>query len=112
MGVKAAPATTTKESQAMIEVKEIGIQAADVTGQNVVNINRLDREMTVGELIEALLPRMKLPRLGNGGRPLTYHARLEREGRHLHSTEVVGDALLSEDRIMLQPTIEAGGARR
>jgi hypothetical protein len=55
---------------------------------------------------------MKLPRLGNGGRPLTYHARLEREGRHLHATEVVGEALQESDRIMLQPTIEAGGSRR
>ena len=93
----------------MVQLKKIGIQAADVTGQNVVQVNSLDREMTVGELIEALLPRMKLPQLGNGGRPLTYHARLEREGRHLHATEVVGDALQAEDRIMLQPTIEAGG---
>ena len=91
---------------------QFGIQAADVTGQNVINVNRLDREMTVGELIEALLPRMRLPRLGNGGRQLTYHARLEREGRHLHATEVVGDALQAEDRIMLQPTIEAGGRSR
>lgn len=88
----------------------IDILAMDVTGQNVVNVNSLDREMSVGELLEALVPRMKLPREGNGGRPLTYHARLEREGRHLHTTEVVGQALLSQDRIMLQPTIEAGGA--
>lgn len=94
----------------MIQTK-IGIQAADVTGQTVVSVNSLDSEMTVGELIEALVPRMKLPALGNGGRPLTYHARLEREGRHLHATEVVGEALQSQDRIMLQPTIEAGRGR-
>ena len=70
-----------------------------------------DREMSVGELLDGLVPRMKLPRLGNGGRPLTYHARLEREGRHLHATEVVGEALQPKDRIMIQPTIEAGGNR-
>lgn len=98
----------------MIQTTKIGIQAADVTGQKVVNVNvnSLDREMSVGELIEALLPRLKLPRLGNGGRPLTYHARLEREGRHLHATEVVGEALQAEDHIMLQPTIEAGRGKR
>jgi len=55
---------------------------------------------------------MKLPRLGSGGRPLTYHARLEREGRHLHATEVVGEALQPKDRLMIQPTIEAGGNLR
>jgi hypothetical protein len=87
----------------------LDIQATDVTGQNVVNINSLDREITVGEAVELLTSQMRLPRSGNGGRPLTYHARLEREGRHLHATEVVGDALQPHDRIMLQPTIEAGG---
>ena len=92
----------------MINKQQLDILATDVTGQNVVNVNSLDREMSVGELLDALVPRMKLPRSGNGGRPLTYHARLEREGRHLHATEVVGEALQSKDRIMLQPTIEAG----
>jgi hypothetical protein len=89
----------------------LDISATDVTGQNVVNVNALDREMTVGELLEGLVPRMRLPQLANGGRPLTYHARLEREGRHLHATEIVGEALEEQDRIMLQPTIEAGGNR-
>jgi len=93
----------------MKTIETLDISATDVTGQNEVRVNSLDREMTVGELLEALVPRMRLPQHGNGGRPLAYHARLEREGRHLHATEVVGDALQSSDRIMLQPTIEAGG---
>jgi hypothetical protein len=98
----------------MISTSKLDILASDVTGQNVVNIaiDPGDREMSVGELLDALVPRMKLPQLGNGGRPLTYHARLEREGRHLHATEVVGEALQPSDRIMIQPTIEAGGAGR
>ena len=98
----------------MINTDKLDILASDVTGQTVVNvgIEAGDREMSVGELLDALVPRMKLPRLGNGGRPLTYHARLEREGRHLHATEVVGEALRSKDRLMIQPTIEAGGNRR
>ena len=97
----------------MIKRRKLDILASDVTGQTVVNvgIDPGDREMSVGELLDALVPRMKLPRLGNGGRPLTYHARLEREGRHLHATEVVGEALLPQDRIMVQPTIEAGGGQ-
>jgi len=90
---------------------KLDISAADVTGQNVVKIgiDPGDREMSVNELLDSLVPRMRLPRLGNGGRPLTYHARLEREGRHLHGSEVVGEALLPQDRITIQPTIEAGG---
>ncbi|SPE55281.1 hypothetical protein SBV1_2130007 [Verrucomicrobia bacterium] len=93
----------------MRNIEPLDITATDVTGQNVVNVNALDREMTVRELLESLVPRMRLPPMGNGGRPLTYQARLEREGRHLHSSEVVGEALQTSDRIMLQPTIEAGG---
>ena len=98
----------------MIKRRKLDILASDVTGQTVVNvgIDPGDREMSVGELLDALVPRMKLPRLGHEGRPLTYHARLEREGRHLHASEVVGEALKSKDRIMVQPTIEAGGSRR
>ena len=89
---------------------KLEIQASDVTGQTVltVGINAHDREMSVGELLNALVPRMRLPQLGNGGRGLTYHARLEREGRHLHASEVVGEALQSQDRITVQPTIDAG----
>jgi len=98
----------------MNNAEKLDILASDVTGQTVVNvgIDAGDREMSVGELLDGLVPRMKLPRLGNGGRPLTYHARLEREGRHLHATEVVGEALQSKDRLMIQPTIEAGGNPR
>jgi hypothetical protein len=42
------------------------------------------------------------------GRPLTYHARLDREGRHLQSSELVGQALQEGDRVVLQPNIDAG----
>ena len=97
-----------------MKASKLDILASDVTGQTVVNVGIADgdREMSVGELLDSLVPRMKLPRLGNGGRPLTYHARLEREGRHLHATEIVGEALQPKDRIMIQPTIEAGANRQ
>lgn len=96
----------------MKDTSRLDISATDVTGQTEVNIgiDPGDREMSVGELLDTLVPRMRLPRLGSGGRPLTYHARLEREGRHLHATEMVAEALRSRDRIMIQPTIEAGAA--
>jgi hypothetical protein len=43
------------------------------------------------------------------GRPLDYSARLDREGRHLNSSEIVGDALKEGDEIVLTPNIDAGG---
>ena len=90
---------------------EVAIQVSDVSGQKVVRVSDLRPDETVGELISSLLPQMTLPRNDVSGRPLTYHARLEREGRHLHATEVVGDALQQEDRITLQPNIDAGRGR-
>ena len=43
---------------------------------------------------------MQLPKSDIGGRPLTYHARLEREGRHLHASELVGEALQEQDMFL------------
>ena len=51
---------------------------------------------------------MQLPEADAHGQPLTYHARLEREGRHLHGSEIIGEALQSDDRLVLQPNIDAG----
>ncbi len=88
------------------------LEATDVTGQKVVDVDRVPTDSTVGELIEGLIPRMSLPRFDSGGRPLTYHALLDREARHLHASEVVGEALVPNDRLVLQPDIAAGQSRR
>ena len=86
-----------------------GIQVSDVTGQNQVAIDDLPSDTTIGELLEGLVPRMRLPRNDSSGRPLTYHARLEREGRHLNRAERVSEALRESDRLTVQPNIDAGG---
>ena len=92
----------------MIMPLKIGIRASDVTGQNQVDVDELPTDLTVGEALDGLVPRMNLPRSDSTGRPLTYHARLEREGRHLNRSERVGAALQSNDRLVLQPNIDAG----
>jgi len=51
---------------------------------------------------------MELPESDSQGRPVVFRARLEREGRYLHPSEVVGEALQTDDRISLQPNIDAG----
>jgi hypothetical protein len=89
----------------------IGLQASDVSGQKIANARDIPLDSTVGELVQGLLSRMNLPRNDVGGRPLTYHARLDREGRHLHASEMVSEALREGDRIVLQPNIDAGGRR-
>ena len=89
------------------ESQAFTFQASDVSGQKLVNVKDVPAEYTIGELIEGLLPRMDLP-ANDSGRPVTYHALLDREGRHLNATERVGEALRENDKIVLQPNIDAG----
>lgn len=87
----------------------IKLKASDVSGQKMANVRDVPLDSTVGEMVQGILSQMNLPRNDSGGRPLNYHALLEREGRHLHASETVGDALQQDDRIVLQPNIDAGG---
>ncbi len=88
--------------------EEIELEISDVSGQKVFSVANAPAANTVGELINEVLPRMNLPRQNTSGAPLTYHARLEREGRHLHASERIGDALERRDKLTLQPNIDAG----
>jgi hypothetical protein len=84
------------------------LEVSDVSGQKRLTVDEYEGDATVGELVDRLLAEMALTREDANGRALTYHARLEREGRHLHAAERVGEALQSGDRIVLQPNIDAG----
>lgn len=89
---------------------EIELEISDVSGQKVFSVANAPVANTVGELIQEVLPKMGLPRQDSGGAPLSYQARLEREGRHLHASERIGDVLESGDRLSMQPNIDAGMA--
>jgi hypothetical protein len=91
--------------------ESISIQVSDVSKQNVKHVANIPADATVGELINGLLAQMRLPKNDVNGQALSYRARLEREGRHLHASERVGDALQTDDRITLQPNIDAGRER-
>jgi len=92
----------------MSEPETLTLTASDVSGQKTAAVSEVPLDSTVGELIEGLLADMKLPRNDVAGRPLTYHALLDREGRHLHSSELVREALREDDQVILQPNIDAG----
>ena len=85
------------------------LHATDVSGQKAVNVKDVPAEASVGQLIQGILNQISLPQNDASGQPLTYHALLEREGRHLHASETVRDALREDDKIVLQPQIDAGG---
>lgn len=85
------------------------LQASDVSGQKVVKVAGVAADSTVRDLVKGLVPKMGLRAKDSADRPLAYHVRLEREGRHLHDSEIVGDVLEPGDRIILHPNVMAGG---
>ncbi|MFQ5738710.1 MAG: hypothetical protein ACE5JX_06820 [Acidobacteriota bacterium] len=85
----------------------ISLEINDASRQKRARVNG-SAQSTVGELVNAVLTQMRLPEKDAEGHPIHYQARLEREGRHLHSSELVGDALLPEDKVTIQPDVNAG----
>ncbi|MBM3882252.1 MAG: hypothetical protein FJ387_21455 [Verrucomicrobia bacterium] len=92
----------------MIPAPSLNFEAIDLTGQRRLRLRDVPRDSSVGELVDGLLGRMNLPRANSEGRPLSYFPLLERESRHLHNSEVVGEVLQENDRVVLHPSIEAG----
>jgi hypothetical protein len=97
-----------EENVQKLEEGGIGLQVSDVSQQKMAQVTDVPRDSTVGELVQGLLDELKLPQLDVSGRTLTYHALLQREGRHVHAAERVGDALQPGDSLTLQPNIDAG----
>src|SRR4051812_25725676 len=87
--------------------RRLSIRASDVTGQRVVRMNDVEGATTVGELVDRLIPGMGPPSEVDG-RPLSYSARLDREGRHLNASEDVSEALREDDQLVISPNIDAG----
>jgi hypothetical protein len=101
---------STAATMTMADALELS--ASDVSGQRRVSLRNVAGRATVGELVKSLVARLGLVREDAEGRPLTYRARLEREGRSLAGSELVGEALQPKDRISIYPHIQAGATRR
>ncbi len=84
------------------------LSVGDVAGHKQVRAAGIPADMTVAELVQGLAAKMGLPERDAEGRSLSYHVRSDSEGRHLHGSEIVGDVLLPNDHIVLQPNIQAG----
>lgn len=88
----------------------LSLQVGDFTGQKRARVSSVPSSTSMGDLVRSLLSKLSLPELNAEGRPLAYQARLEREGRHVHASELVGDALVEDDELTLTPSIDAGAA--
>ncbi len=89
-------------------VPGLDVFARDVTGQKKFRLTDIPSQASVGELVRGALARMGLGTRDHAGQELEYRARLDREGRQLHSSERVGDVLQRDDEIVLTPRIHAG----
>ena len=92
----------------MLESGPLTLEVTDVSGQKVVEARDVPLDCTVDELIKGCLPTLDLPRTTAAGEPVSYQARLEPEGRHLHASERVGSTLRTSDRVRLLPNVDAG----
>lgn len=84
------------------------LEASDTTGQKRANFSDVPVSYTVGELVENVVQHLHLPTEDSQQQPISYQARLDREGRHLHKSERLGEALRTQDRISVHPTVSAG----
>ncbi len=85
----------------------ISLCVQDMSGQRQVVARDVRRDASWGETLDSLLTTMDLPKnepAGTGG----WAGHLEREGRHIHPSEIVGDALVDNDTVVLQPEVTAG----
>ena len=86
----------------------VRIRVSDVTGQKVFRAPNIPADVSVGQMVQALLRKMGLGRVDSAGRPLSFRARLARQQRFLNSGERVGDCLEPDDELTLTPDIQAG----
>ena len=84
------------------------VRFSDVTGQKLIAVSDVALDLSVGELLDGILPRMQLPSRDSSGRALEWSARLSRDGRHLNRSELAGDALRDDDEVQIAPNIDAG----
>lgn len=92
----------------MGEAMTLTLEASDVSGQKKAKVGNVPLRASIGELVSSLLAKLNLPRNDSQGHPLRYQALLEREQRHLLDSEVIGESIKEDDRIVLQPNIDAG----
>ena len=91
--------------------KPLNLTAKDASGQRKYAVRNVSSDTTVQELIRGLVPRMGLPELDSTGTPQAFHIFDQKSGRHLRSSETIGEVLKDEDEIVLHPDVQAGAGQ-
>ena len=96
------------ESTALAKVR---LRVSDTSGQRTARVNYVPPDSTVGELVSDLVARLGLSKTDVAGRPLAYQALDETNGKHLHASDRLVDAVEPDASIVLAPNVTAGGRR-
>lgn len=86
--------------------RTINLNVTDVSRQRRFTA-QVDVDAPVSAALADVVAMMDLP-ANDASQQATWTARLDREARQLHGSEIVGDALVEDDTIVLQPEINAG----
>ena len=92
----------------MIQPASYTLEVTDVSGQRRHKARGVPADSTIGEFIDGLVPRLNLTTTSPAGDVVTYHALLQREGRHLHRSEIVRETVRPNDLLVIEPEIKAG----
>ncbi|MBI2297369.1 MAG: hypothetical protein HYU66_00205 [Armatimonadetes bacterium] len=95
-------ATSVQEKPQERTVRVVGLD-----GQRAVDLTA-PADRTIGELLEGLVPKLRLPSFDSNGQPLSWAAMHQEEARRLLPQEVIGECLEEHDTVRLVPDIEAG----
>jgi hypothetical protein len=79
-----------------------------VSGQQTFAVDDCPEDVSVGELMPQLLEQMSLPRMDVSGNPLTHTLRRDSDGAVLNGSDVIGEVLQPGERVVVQPSIDAG----
>ncbi len=91
----------------MNDQKTITLRVQDMSGQREFMARGVPKDASWGEIMPSILDNMSLPKNNPTG-PNVWLGHLEREGRHIHTSEIVGDSLQDGDKVVLQPEVNAG----
>ena len=84
----------------------MSLTVEDFTGQVRHKASGIPRDATMGELIESLAARLRLPENDAQGRPVSYAARAH--GSSLNESDRIGDVLEDDEVVTLTQNVTAG----
>ena len=92
----------------MSKSDSLTLYVQDISGQREFVAKNVPVDASWGETMSTIVGNMSLPKNAPTGEEIVWTGRLNREGRHLHGSEINGETFQEGDRVVLQPEVNAG----